>query len=107
MIKIKENFVDPFLFVDIKKQNKDTVNKLSKYFIETDGIIICAPEYNGSIPPIIVNAIAWISVTTDNWRDGFNNKIALICTSSGGPGIKFLSSMRLQLEQLVLINLIH
>ena len=86
--------------IDVKKQNKDTVNKLSKYFIETDGIIICAPEYNGSIPPIIVNAIAWISVTTDNWRDGFNNKIAFICTSSGGPGIKFLSSMRLQLEHL-------
>tara|TARA_Y100001980_G_C14550206_1_gene332581 strand:- start:2628 stop:3137 length:510 start_codon:yes stop_codon:yes gene_type:complete len=84
----------------IKNQNKEIVNKLSNHFIETDGIIICAPEYNGSIPPIVVNAIAWISVTTENWRDGFNNKIALICTSSGGPGTKFLSSMRLQLEHL-------
>ena len=99
-----ENFLLPLyvnnLETDIKNQNEETINKLSKYFIETDGIIFCAPEYNGSIPPIVVNAIAWISVTTENWRDGFNNKIALICTSSGGPGMKFLSSMRLQLEHL-------
>ena len=24
--------------------------------------VICAPEYNGSIPPILTNAIAWLSV---------------------------------------------
>ena len=79
---------------------KMSVKQLTQYFIDNDGIIICAPEYNGSIPPIVNNSIAWISVTTEYWRDAFSNKIGLISTSSGGPGNKFLTSMKIQLEHL-------
>jgi NAD(P)H-dependent FMN reductase len=79
---------------------KNTISKLTDKFVESQGIIICAPEYNGSIPPIINNAIAWISTTTDYWRDAFNKKIALIGTNSGGPGTKYITTMKLQLEHL-------
>ena len=82
------------------KSNQNTIKKLTKHFIDNQGIIICAPEYNGSTPPIVNNAIAWISTTTKYWRDAFNNKIALIATNSGGPGTKYISIMKLQMEHL-------
>ena len=70
-----------------------------------DGFIFCAPEYNGSIPPILTNVIAWISVKTSNWRGAFNGKTALICTHSGGVGNNFKSSLRIQLNHLGVIVL--
>ena len=82
------------------KSYQGTIEELTKYFIDNQGIIICAPEYNGSTPPIVNNAIAWISTTTKYWRDAFNNKIALIATNSGGPGTKYSTIMKLQMEHL-------
>ena len=46
----------------------------------------------------MINAITWISVTTDYWRDAFLDKIGLIATHSGGNGSSFLSTFRQQLE---------
>ena len=82
------------------KSYQSTIEELTKYFKNNQGIIICAPEYNGSTPPIVNNAIAWISTTTKYWRDAFNDKIALIATSSGGPGTKYTTIMKLQMEHL-------
>ena len=82
------------------KSNQNTIEKLTEYFINNQGIIICAPEYNGSTPPIVNNAIAWISTTTKYWRDAFNDKIALIATNSGGSGTKYTTIMKLQMEHL-------
>ena len=82
------------------KSNQNTIEKLTKHFINNQGIIICAPEYNGSTPPIVNNTIAWISTTTKYWRDAFNDKIALIATNSGGPGTKYITIMKLQMEHL-------
>ena len=83
-----------------KKEYYKTIDFLTKKLIESSGIIICSPEYNGSIPPIITNMIAWISVSTDYWRDGFNKKISLIASSSGGGGTKYFIAMKNQLEHL-------
>ena len=82
------------------KSYQKNIEELTQYFLDNQGIIICAPEYNGSTPPIVNNAIAWISTTTKYWRDAFNNKIALIATNSGGPGTKYITIMKLQLEHL-------
>tara|TARA_B100000131_G_C17902105_1_gene526831 strand:- start:88 stop:594 length:507 start_codon:yes stop_codon:yes gene_type:complete len=82
------------------KKYQDTIEELTQYFVKNQGIIMCAPEYNGSTPPIVNNAIAWISTTTKYWRDAFNDKIALIATNSGGPGTKYISIMKLQMEHL-------
>ena len=99
-----ENFPLPLYTAKNSKLEKEnylqTITNLTQCFIDNKGIIICAPEYNGSIPPIIANAIAWISTSTEYWRDSFLNKIGLIATSSGGPGNKFLTSMKMQLEHL-------
>ena len=99
-----ENYTLPLytdaLFEEDKETYKKTIEALTKEFINTDGLIICGPEYNGSTPPILNNAIAWISCSTDYWRDAFSNKIALIGTSSGGPGTKFIATIKMQLEHL-------
>lgn len=99
-----ENFILPVYtennFDKYIEEYRNTIEDLTKNFTDCDGIIICAPEYNGSTPPIVNNAIAWISTTTDYWRDAFNDKVALVCTNSGGPGSKYTSIMKLQLEHL-------
>ena len=60
-----------------KNKNKylDDVKIVTNKIIGCDGLILCGPEYNGSITPIINNSIAWISMSTDYWRDAFLNKI--------------------------------
>jgi NAD(P)H-dependent FMN reductase len=88
---------------ELKNTYSDEIKKLTDIIVNVDGLIICAPEYNGNTPPIFSNAISWISVTTDYWRDAFLNKSALICTSSGGPAIKYSISMKNQLEHLGMV----
>ena len=62
--------------------------------------IICAPEYNGSIPPILSNLIAWLSISGDDFRDLFNGQPIAIATFSGGVGLELLMSLRIQLVHL-------
>ena len=62
--------------------------------------VICAPEYNGSIPPCLTNAIAWLSVQGDDFRALFNGRPIVISTFSGGGGMELLLSLRIQLTHL-------
>jgi chromate reductase len=62
--------------------------------------VICAPEYNGTIPPVLTSAIAWLSVQGDDFRALFNGKPVAIATHSGGGGHAVLAALRLQLAHL-------
>ena len=93
-----EDFIMPLYTPKVGKVNDEKIKDLCSKFSQSNGLIFCAPEYNGSIPPIITNAIAWMSVSTDYWRDAFNNKIGLIASSSGGPAIKYQIAMKNQLS---------
>ena len=62
--------------------------------------VICAPEYNGSIPPILTNAIAWLSVQGTDFRSLFNERPIAIASFSGGGCMELLLSMRIQLTHL-------
>ncbi len=64
------------------------------------GMVICAPEYNGSIPPVVSNAIAWLSVSTEDFRALFNGRPVALATHSGGGGQKVCLAMRQQLAHL-------
>ena len=88
------------VFKEKKDEYRETVLSLINEMQESKGLIFCAPEYNGSIPPIVSNAISWISVSGEDWRGSFIDKIALIGTHSGGGGDKFFRSMKIQLEHL-------
>ena len=60
----------------------------------------CTPEYNGSIPPVLTSAIAWLSVQGDDFRALFNGRPVAIATHSGGGGHTVLTALRLQLAHL-------
>tara|TARA_B100001094_G_scaffold248354_1_gene245393 strand:+ start:782 stop:1288 length:507 start_codon:yes stop_codon:yes gene_type:complete len=88
---------------DLKLKYASVIKTITDELVDADGLIICAPEYNGGTPPILTNAISWISVSTDYWRDAFIDKIAIIATNSGGPAVKFNISLKNQLEHLGMI----
>ena len=62
--------------------------------------VICAPEYNGSIPPILTNTIAWLSVQGKDFRSLFNERPIAIASFSGGGCMELLLSLRIQLTHL-------
>lgn len=73
--------------------------ELGKKFIAAKGMVFLTPEYNGSITPSFVNAIAWITrCCGDNWRDAFVQKPAVLGTHSGGGGQYVLTAMLNQLS---------
>lgn len=65
---------------------------------EAQGFVFIAPEYNGGVPPILTNFLAWVSRSTKNWRENLNGKPAALATYSGGAGFNVLLSMRTQLS---------
>ena len=74
--------------------------KIKENLFTTAKWIICAPEYNGSIPPILSNFIAWLSISGDDFRNLFNGQPIAIATFSGGIGLELLTSLRIQLVHL-------
>lgn len=76
------------------------VSPLHEQFINSGALIFCAPEYNGGLPPVLSNAVAWLSVSSANWRECFDQKFTLLTSFSGGSAFRFLSEFRLQLEYL-------
>ena len=76
------------------------VAPLQTQLIKAPRWVICAPEYNGSIPPSLTNAIAWLSVQGDDFRSLFNGRPVAMATFSGGGGMELLLSLRIQLTHL-------
>ena len=95
-----EDFPMPLYTPKVQNSDDSTFKSLCEKFIISDGLIFCAPEYNGGSPPILTNAITWLSVTIDHWSSAFSNKKGLIATHSGGAGSRFLSTFRVQLEHM-------
>ena len=69
-----------------------------KLLSEHDGFLIASPEYNGSIPGGLKNAIDWASRKSENFAMGevFKGKVAAIMTASPGSfgGIRCLAHLR-------------
>ena len=63
------------------------VTQLKDAIAAADGLLIATPEYNGSIPGVLKNAIDWLSRPTDDIARVFGGKpVALIGASPGGFG---------------------
>ena len=63
------------------------VAELKDAIAAADGLLIATPEYNGSIPGVLKNAIDWLSRPTDDIARVFGGKpVALIGASPGGFG---------------------
>ncbi len=72
------------------------ISDLISTMIETDAWIIVAPEYNGSVPPTLNNAIAWMSMDWQNFRTMCTGKPVGLATHSGGGGAHVIMAMRQQ-----------
>ena len=95
-----EDYKLPLYTANEKNIDKKIIANLIHQFNKAKGIIFCVPEYNYNIPPILSNAITWISVESENFRDAFDEKIILLATHSGGSASSLLTIFRNQLSHL-------
>lgn len=91
----------PIMDEDLQKQEGIPANAyaLARLIDAHDGLLIATPEYNSSIPPLLKNAIDWISrIKTDGERSlrPLPGKVVAICSSSPGhfAGIRAASHLR-------------
>jgi NAD(P)H-dependent FMN reductase len=72
--------------------------KLKKLFIDHDGFLIAAPEYNSSITAVLKNAIDWVSRPAPGEPSlvGFRGKVAALMSASPGAlgGLRGLVHVR-------------
>lgn len=95
---------------DHKKEGfGENARLLQKLFGESDGFLICSPEYNGSLPAALKNAIDWVSRKSDDYEmiGVFKGKCAAITTESPGAfgGIRCLGHLR-SILTLMLVNVL-
>ncbi len=91
----------PLMDEDLEREKGIPENavKLARLIAAHDGVLVATPEYNRSLPPLLKNAIDWISrVTKDNGRPlhPFAGKAVALCSSSNGPfaGIYAIGHLR-------------
>tara|TARA_B110000495_G_C22925626_1_gene540921 strand:+ start:355 stop:852 length:498 start_codon:yes stop_codon:yes gene_type:complete len=81
-------------------KNIEPIQYCMDRILSCDGMIVCAPEYNGSMPPVLNNLIAWVSIQSTNFRLLFNKRNIGLATVSGGGGQQVILSMRMQFSYL-------
>lgn len=86
--------------VEESKGIPEGIREYVELFDRAKGFVFAAPEYNGGVPPVVTNTIAWISRSDSDWRKCFNGKPAAIASFSGGGGSQLLMALRLQLSYL-------
>jgi chromate reductase, NAD(P)H dehydrogenase (quinone) len=63
----------------------ENAGKLKQLFLEHDGLLIAAPEYNSSITPLTKNTIDWVSRSTSKGEPSvaaFRGKVAGLVSAS-------------------------
>ena len=72
--------------------------KLQRLLYEHHGLLICSPEYNGSLSGALKNAIDWTSRKSDEFKMGevYGGKVGAIMTASPGGfgGLRCLGHLR-------------
>ncbi|WP_072679582.1 NADPH-dependent FMN reductase [Arcobacter sp. LA11] len=99
------NLVDLDLpMYDSLKEEKDgiptKVDDLIKKMEGASGYLFVTPEYNFSLPPVLVNTIAWVSRVGDDFRKLFALKTIQLSTHSGAGGTDVVNAMRSQFVRL-------
>lgn len=85
--------------LEAEKGIPENAVKLARLFAAHDGILIATPEYNGSIPPLLKNAIDWMSrVRSDAGKPlrVWTGRVIAICSSSTGHFAGIRSAMHLR-----------
>jgi len=82
----------------------EQVTRLYNIVKLADQLQFFQPQYNGSLPPITLNFIAWLSrrntlIAEDgNWRDAFKEKNVHIYSYSAGTSANMVSHFSVLLE---------
>jgi len=100
MINLVELNLPMYSSIEEDKGIPKAVNEVAKVFEESEGVIVVAPEYNYSIPPVLTNAVAWVSRVDKDFKKYFRAKKILLATHSGGGGTDVLRDMRNQFTKL-------
>jgi chromate reductase len=97
----------PLMDEDLERDRgiPDNAVKLARLIAAHDAVLICTPEYNGSIPPLVKNTIDWVSrVHRDGGRplSPYPGKVVGICSSSNGSfaGIRSANHLRAVLSHI-------
>jgi chromate reductase, NAD(P)H dehydrogenase (quinone) len=91
----------PIMDEDLEREKgiPDNAYRLARLFAAHDGVLMCSPEYNASIPPLLKNTLDWVSrISKDNGKPlkPYQGKIAALCSSSEGAfaGVRGLAHLR-------------
>lgn len=91
----------PIMDEDLEKEHGIPENalKLGRLFAAHDGLMICSPEYNASIPPLLKNTIDWVSRISKDGDKPFKPYSGLVvglCSTSNGvfAGMRGLYHLR-------------
>lgn len=98
----------PIMDQDLEREKgiPENAYKLARLIASHDAVLICTPEYNGSIPPLVKNTIDWVSRihrdTNGKPLQPYPGKIAGICSSSEGhfAGIRSANHLRAVLSHI-------
>lgn len=91
----------PIMDQDLEKEKGVPQNavRLARQIAAHDGLLIASPEYNASIPPLLKNALDWVSRVRRIEAHAFQpfaGKVAALCSSSDGnfAGVRCLYHLR-------------
>lgn len=63
-----KDFEMPIFNEDLEPDNiPQSAVELAKLFVSHDIVFIATPEYNGGLPPLLVNTLTWLSRIKDPW----------------------------------------
>ncbi|MBV2142087.1 NAD(P)H-dependent oxidoreductase [Falsochrobactrum sp. TDYN1] len=95
------DFPLPIMDEDLEKEHGIPENalRLGRLFAAHDGLMICSPEYNASIPPLLKNTIDWVSRISRDGDKPFKPYAGLtvgLCSTSNGnfAGLRGLYHLR-------------
>lgn len=78
----------PLVDEDLKNEKgvPESAIRLARQFAAHDGLFIASPEYNSSIPPLVKNAIDWVSLAPRDIKAYAGLTVALGAASNGALG---------------------
>jgi NAD(P)H-dependent FMN reductase len=88
LIDLKD-YAMPFYDADLEaKGMPKNAKKLRDLMVKSDAIVIATPEYNGSLPAVLKNALDWASRGEDGQpsRDAYKGKSFALLSASPGQG---------------------
>jgi chromate reductase len=95
----------PFYSEDLSSNKPQPVLELLDHVRQSDGLIICSPEYNHSIPAVLKNALDWASRPA--FKSPLKDKPVTIITQAHSPvgGARAQAHIKLVLDST--LSLIH